>query len=123
MCNLSNFSRWPLLLSSLVPGILTEVENFYGNPYASHAPKPNPDASVPKTPLTRLFTKDLSDIDVDEIGSALRQLSNVKATEEDVVNSEVLKATYFKDLRIHSVLSNLTYPSGAGKVVLRRDNQ
>lgn len=71
--------------------MLAEIEGFYENLYASHAPKPLPDASDPRSPLlTCHFTEGLPD--VDEIEAALRQLSNGKALGEDGVASELLKA-------------------------------
>ncbi|KAI5643455.1 hypothetical protein NE865_04439 [Phthorimaea operculella] len=59
-----------------VPEILAEIEHFYGNLYLCLACEmPPPDATLePRGPLSRHFTEDLPDIDIDKIGAALRQL-------------------------------------------------
>ncbi|KAL0895220.1 hypothetical protein ABMA27_013658 [Loxostege sticticalis] len=98
-----------------VPAILAEVESFYQKLYASHAPKPPPDANDPRATLTRHFTDDLPEVDEDEIGRALKQLQNGKAPGEDGITTELLKAGGTPMLKIlkelfNSVISNGTTP-------------
>ncbi|KAL0880275.1 hypothetical protein ABMA27_002732 [Loxostege sticticalis] len=83
-----------------VPAILAEVESFYQKLYASHAPKPPPDANDPRATLTRHFTDDLPEVDEDEIERALKQLQNEKAPGEDGITTELLKAGGTLMLRI-----------------------
>lgn len=72
--------------------VLSEVESFYGDLYASHASRPDPENEDPRAKLTRHFTEDLPEVSIDEIGMALRQLKNGKAPGEDGVTTELLKA-------------------------------
>ncbi|KAL0882361.1 hypothetical protein ABMA27_000862 [Loxostege sticticalis] len=83
-----------------VPAILAEVESFYQKLYASHAPKPPPDANDPRATLTRHFTDDLPEVDEDEIERALKQLQNGKAPGEDGITTELLKAGGTPMLRV-----------------------
>ncbi|KAJ2945409.1 hypothetical protein O0L34_g215 [Tuta absoluta] len=104
--------------------ILAKIEDFYGNLYASHAQKPPPDATPdPSAPLSRHFTDDLPDVDVDEIGAGLRQLKNGKAPGEVGVASELLKAggkPVREELKklFNSVIANGTTPNAWSRGVV-----
>lgn len=65
------------------PEILSEVENFYGQLYASHASQPDPENEDSRATLTRYFTKDRPEFSQHEIEAAFRQLKNGKGPGED----------------------------------------
>lgn len=112
---------------SSVPGMLAEVEEFYGNLYASYASKPPPDVSDPRASLTRHFTDILRDIDVDEIETTLTQFNNERAPEVDDITSELHKAGGNQSLKsskgysTRSYLTNGITPSHVFKLFSRVD--
>ncbi|CAG4922110.1 unnamed protein product [Colias eurytheme] len=94
--NRSHLTKLTTSMGSVVtskPEILSEVEDFYSRLYASHAPQPESTCSQdPRATLTRHYTEDLPDISLHEIELALGQLKNGKASGEDGITTELLKA-------------------------------
>ncbi|CAG4987506.1 unnamed protein product [Colias eurytheme] len=96
--NRSHLTKLTTSMGSVVtskPEILSEVEDFYSRLYASHAPQPESICSQdPRATLTRHYTEDLPDISLHEIELALGQLKNGKASGEDGITTELLKAEW-----------------------------
>ncbi|RVE40575.1 hypothetical protein evm_014776 [Chilo suppressalis] len=74
------------------PAVISEVEDFYGQLYASHASRPDPGNEDSRATLTRHFTEDLPEVSIGKIEIALGQLKNGIAPGEDGVTTELLKA-------------------------------
>ncbi|XP_013144778.1 PREDICTED: uncharacterized protein LOC106108224 [Papilio polytes] len=73
------------------PEILSEVERFYGQLYATQKPVTDL-AEDPRARLIRHYTEDIPDVSLDEISVALKQLQNNKAPGDDGITAELLRA-------------------------------
>nr|XP_026497963.1 uncharacterized protein LOC113402056 [Vanessa tameamea] len=94
------------------PAVLSEVEDFYGRLYASHASRPDPENEDPRATLTRHFTEDLSEVSIGEIEIALKKLKNGKAPGKDGFTTDLLKAGGKPVLRELQKLYNTVFFEG-----------
>lgn len=74
--------------------ILAEVEEYYGLLYSRRAERSvTQNAEDPRAPLMRHYTKDVPEVDVDEISTALGQFKSGKAPGDNGITTHLLKAT------------------------------